>query len=738
MNSNELTGTTDDDPSPFVETAGNVQFYPVKAHVNLLARVNQDIADLVSVILLTGDSGSGKSAICRKLIADGFTDRKTLHFENSIQSFEDVVRRVADIVDVEVHDLSRRGITEAMSRIVSSVAEQGIQVVLVCDMADKIYLATLERIRKMLDAMNDSTVHFQVVFIGEESLLENINQLKICDFDEVPESRYIQKPLSLSETTTYLEHCCKQLPTSKANIFTPAIVDKIFQASGGNLNSINSLSQKILTAGNVEAEKLLSVPSQTVQNRSRKVVEKIVPLPLTHRNFSWRVVGGIGGGIAVGVLVLILMSGNEQKPELDATLQQQVTEQQLEGSKQQIPIVKADSPVVTQSANTNVVDRDIENEASHVADTTTPNQDSIPETEVNDPGQKIAPIKEEVNQKIENVVVAQSLQLEEDPGGKMGEQPLEKREKSNNPTGTAIDSPTGGGIESGKVVAVKPPEKVTETKVTAPTTKEVAKPITVSSPVEKVTRVEEPVEITTIKPSKVKVVTAVGNDEAVQEEEIEKTNIVISSLTSTDEAHVPLLRGDEDKKKIVGDVALKVTELDQNKDVRVIPEKTKEYVADTTADVPVLQEISPPVKSQEDTSGQESQMTTKRIPQVNEAIVPAPEIVANSALYNSRRAAGASWLSGKKNSKYTMQLMVLSSDNAEGKMNEILSREGYAKAAGEFYIFKKDSTPPAVFVFYGEYDTMTAARDARNTVPGLLRKHKPYVLSVAGAMRKVK
>jgi len=120
------------------------------------------------------------------------------------------------------------------------------------------------------------------------------------------------------------------------------------------------------------------------------------------------------------------------------------------------------------------------------------------------------------------------------------------------------------------------------------------------------------------------------------------------------------------------------------------------------------------------------------------------EVIATNAhftveqLYKKRLMAGTSWYNNKKNHKYTVQLMVLTSETAEGNLKKMLQEDRYRQEAGNFYIFKKLSTSDTLFVFYGEYDTIAQARLAQNSLPQFLRKHKPYAISVKGAMAKVR
>ncbi|MBT8333160.1 MAG: hypothetical protein KJP19_01915, partial [Deltaproteobacteria bacterium] len=80
--------------------------------------------------------------------------------------------------------------------------------------------------------------------------------------------------------------------------------------------------------------------------------------------------------------------------------------------------------------------------------------------------------------------------------------------------------------------------------------------------------------------------------------------------------------------------------------------------------------------------------------------------------------------------------MVLTSDEAEENLKNMLKEKNYLVASDQFFILRRVGTIPTVMVFYGEYPTLAAARNARNNLPVFLRKHHPYAISVKGAVAK--
>lgn len=106
-------------------------------------------------------------------------------------------------------------------------------------------------------------------------------------------------------------------------------------------------------------------------------------------------------------------------------------------------------------------------------------------------------------------------------------------------------------------------------------------------------------------------------------------------------------------------------------------------------------------------------------------------------LFRERLAASASWLTGTRKGKYTIQLMMLTSNQAQTSIAQTLTGDDFYSIREQLFIFRKKSRPPTIFVFHGLYDSLDAAREARNNMPVFLRKHHPYPLAVDDAMKKL-
>ncbi len=107
-----------------------------------------------------------------------------------------------------------------------------------------------------------------------------------------------------------------------------------------------------------------------------------------------------------------------------------------------------------------------------------------------------------------------------------------------------------------------------------------------------------------------------------------------------------------------------------------------------------------------------------------------------SKLFQERLRASAGWLAGAYRNEYTIQLMMLTSDQAADNVEKLLVQDEYFNIKDKLHILRKKTNPPTLFVFYGTFDSMDTARQARNKMPIFLRKHHPYALSIADALTK--
>jgi len=234
--------------SPFQEQVAVGNYFPGANFEQILQGVSSAIDEGVPLMVVTGLEGCGKTMLCHKLDHQDNGIYKTVLFPRTVDSFEDVARHIAIRLGVstEVEGSGRYvdGLLENITTSLGSIAEP---LLLIFDEAENIYLATLERIRKMLERFLGDGVQLFILFSGRRTFLENFEQLSICDFREVEEQQFELEALSEAETTEYLLSASERIDEiSGESIFSQEVLKNIFDVGKGNFRMTNILAEEAM------------------------------------------------------------------------------------------------------------------------------------------------------------------------------------------------------------------------------------------------------------------------------------------------------------------------------------------------------------------------------------------------------------------------------------------------------------------------------------------------------------
>ncbi len=143
--------------------------------------------------------------------------------------------------------------------------------------------------------------------------------------------------------------------------------------------------------------------------------------------------------------------------------------------------------------------------------------------------------------------------------------------------------------------------------------------------------------------------------------------------------------------------------------------------------------VEVPAKAEDD-----QDISVEEIAEPDEAVAktPEPSQLEKEQLYQQLLSLGERWRTGIHQDQFTIQMIALTSQDAIPNLKSMLFREEYQAIRDKLYILRKPTAPPTIYVFYGIYDSMDQARNARNNMPLFLRKHHPYALSIVNALKK--
>ncbi|BDD88072.1 ExeA family protein [Desulfofustis limnaeus] len=723
---------------PFADEVDTAFFFSGGGRGEIVAEVVGSLQNGVSLITLIGPPGSGKTMVCRVVEERLPPSMFSVYLESAVESFNDMVEVVGREV-VRDGDLLTNGTTEQiLQATAAALKEQKRQLLIIFDEAEHIYLATLERVRRMLDRVNDEELLLHIMFSGGPQLAESLEQLGIVAFREVEERNVVLDNLDQTATDAYLRHCLNVATEQLPDPFPPDIVNGIYRATGGNFLHINRLAREYVQTEESDAPFLVMLDSLSNANgssgkkrpyRSRtapgwtKVDLDFLTLPTIRPSWFISV-----GGVILLVLLAVWWLGRPSGDDGSLT------------ETDEIPAIEL-QPV-----------------------------EPLQETA----GRDQAEVGPGVPTHAESVVAVQQP-IEPEP------EPIETAEAESPPRAPQTSTPIGSDVGGDEPIAALSPERPDAESVA----EQPAPPAETMPPVEptiaEVPPVAESETDTEERQERVaqddrpetrsEMPTAIAEDTGGQEGSAEQETVIVRPVIAADQEKKsisPSSKEDQAKQEVAAQPPPLLVADKVKKWVELAPEEPKEPAppspAETavTVDTPTEPATSVAVSVERQAEEEAAEPATEPIaelaaepapqeppasivtvqPEVQPAVPPAtpvpPALTAadGDSLYQERLAAGARWLVGGGSGRFTVQVMVLTSDHAEDNLKQMLADRDYRAVADSLYVLRKLGDPPTVTLYFGEYRTLAAAQQARNTLPSFLRRHDPYPIAVNAAVEK--
>lgn len=297
---------------PFQERIDLEVFYDGPGRGEFLTQLQEAVNGGAPLMVLSGGEGSGKTTLCRMIEQHNRGSLAVVFFATTVESFEDVVRSIAAALGIELVEADEgRSMDGAVDRIVAHVSREGRGLLLIFDQAEDIYLATLERIRKMLDRVTAAETRMQILFSGRKTFLENCEQLSICDFRN-NEGVHIDLPdLSEEQAALYLRSIAeKTLSPEKRRLFNDEVVRNIHGLAKGRPRRLNLLARESLGAPGNHTSFMTLLDSVSEDQDGESAVRRPVRSAAARSPFLWWVAGA---AVVVIVLLLLLQPVKEVK-----------------------------------------------------------------------------------------------------------------------------------------------------------------------------------------------------------------------------------------------------------------------------------------------------------------------------------------------------------------------------------------------------------------------------------------
>ncbi len=295
---------------PFSQIPDPDVFFAGAGRAEVLRSLLDDLAAGKPLVKLTGSEGTGKSLLCLMLARKlSRTPCDLVFLDHPVGSFEDLLRQVCTVLGAETdsEEAVPGSCLALFKKQLQERGEAGRRVILIIDEAEKLFLATLERLVRLVCDTDEGDV-LRILLSGRPDLEKNIDQLVIYCSNVDVHARYVLEPLTRAESGEYIHYRLRAagaLGDTCLAMFDREALSYIYQGAVGNIRLINRIAEKGLKlaceAGKFRVEAGLFEPAPppggNIAERLARTAEEL------NRYRLW-----LGSGVfALLVLVLFLL-----------------------------------------------------------------------------------------------------------------------------------------------------------------------------------------------------------------------------------------------------------------------------------------------------------------------------------------------------------------------------------------------------------------------------------------------
>jgi general secretion pathway protein A len=234
--------------NPFSIAPNPDYLYMSPRHKEALAHLIFGLRESGGFVMLTGEVGTGKTTVSRKLMQQLPSNTHLAMILNPTLSAIELLATICDELGIE-HQSGHPSLKYFTDLILTKLLanhQLGINTVLIIDEAQHLQPEVLEQLRLLTNIETHREKLLKVVLIGQPELQLLLKRNELRQLAQRITARYHLLPLTATEVKSYIAH---RLGVAKGDVsvFSPATLSAAFQITGGIPRVINLLCDRALS-----------------------------------------------------------------------------------------------------------------------------------------------------------------------------------------------------------------------------------------------------------------------------------------------------------------------------------------------------------------------------------------------------------------------------------------------------------------------------------------------------------
>ena len=228
--------------APFSITPDPRFFYPGAGRAELLQAIEYSVQHQEGIVVVTGEVGSGKTMLCRKLLDSLPQGLESIYLANPSLRRREIVAALLRDLDGR----QRPDPLDALQQVLIARYMAGRRVMLVVDEAHVMPHESLEQIRLLSNLETGRHKLLQIVLFGQPELDEVLLDPRMRALRDRIVERFAMRALDRGLVGDYLEHRMRCAGLVGPSPFGPGAVRELWELAGGLVRRINLLADKAL------------------------------------------------------------------------------------------------------------------------------------------------------------------------------------------------------------------------------------------------------------------------------------------------------------------------------------------------------------------------------------------------------------------------------------------------------------------------------------------------------------
>lgn len=259
--------------SPFNVTTDPDFFFSSKCHTDAISNLIYGIENRKGILVITGEIGTGKTTLCRKLLKQSNKNVTFALILNPKFSELQLLQLIINDLGIKTKERTKFGLINALNDFLIAESLVGNNVVIVIDEAQNLSVTQLEQIRLLSNLETEKEKLLQIILVGQPELYDKLQLPALRQLRQRVTVNFHLKPLEKDAIKDYIQHRLTKAirdAATKAVHFTDQAIDKVFQFTQGTPRTINILCDRALLAGFVA--ETFSIDETIIENCAREVL----------------------------------------------------------------------------------------------------------------------------------------------------------------------------------------------------------------------------------------------------------------------------------------------------------------------------------------------------------------------------------------------------------------------------------------------------------------------------------